>query len=59
MVGEVKQMKYKVRRVVALLVLIALMTVFTSVALRKGIDAEFERQDKVLENHFAVHGVER
>lgn len=41
--------------------LLILSIVFTvSVQLLKmGIDAEFERQDKVLENHFSVHGVER
>ena len=54
-----QEMKYKARRVIAALILVGLFLAFTVSVLVKGIDVEFERQDKVLENHFAVHGVER
>ena len=51
--------KYQIRRLIAISILLVLLTFFTSVVINKGIDAEFERQDKVLENHFAVHGIDR
>lgn len=49
-------MKYKVRQVIASLILVALLTVFTSIVIQKGIDAEFARQDAVLEEHWELWG---
>ena len=60
-----QEMKYQIRRLIAAIILVGLLLVFTTSvlvktdALGKLLDAEFQRQDKVLENHFAVHGVER
>lgn len=57
--------KYQIRRLIAAWVLMIVLLVFTTSiiiktnAVGKMLDTEFERQDKVLENHFAVHGVER
>ena len=58
--------KYQIRRLVACIVLVALMTVFTSVVIRKSgevvgraLDAEWERQDRVLVEHFQEHGIGR
>lgn len=49
-------MKYKIRRVVFALILVGLLTIFTSVVIQKGIDAEFARQDAVLEEHWELWG---
>ena len=57
--------KYQIRRLIATWVLMIVLLVFTTSiiiktnAVGKMLDTEFERQDKVLENHFTVHGVER
>ena len=52
-------MKYKVIRVIAALILVVLLTVFTSIVLQKGIDAEIKRQDAVMEQHFKDWGIEK
>ena len=52
-------MKYKIRRVVFALILVGLLTIFTSIALQKGIDAQIQ-QDKVMwENHMKVHEIKQ
>ena len=58
--------KYQIRRLVACIILVALMVVFTSVVIRKSgevvgraLDAEFERQDVIMEEHFQEHGIGR
>lgn len=52
-------MKYKIRRVVFALILVGLLTIFTSIVLQKGIDAEIKRQDAVMEQHFKDWGIEK
>lgn len=50
-------MKYKIRRVVFALILVGLLTVFTSVVLEKGIDAQIEQDRVMWENHMKVHQI--
>ena len=58
--------KYQIRRLVACIILVALMAVFTSVVIRKSgevvgraLDAEFARQDAILAEHFQEHGINK
>ena len=58
-------MKYRVRRVVAAMVLVALFMAFTvSVLIKtdvigKALDAEFARQDAILQEHKELWGVKK
>lgn len=52
-----QEMKYKVRRLVAALVLVGIFMLFTVSVLVKGIDGDILRQDRVLEEHFQTHGI--
>ena len=60
-----QEMKYKIRRLVAAFVLVSLFMVFTvSVLIKtdvigKALDAEFARQDALLEEYFTVHGIDK
>lgn len=54
-----QQMKYKIRRLVAATILLVLFIAFTTSVLVKGIDAEHQRQDAVLEAHWKIHGGEK
>ena len=59
-----QERKYQIRRLVACIILVALMTVFTSVLIKtdligQALDAEWERQDRILEEHFQEHGIGR
>lgn len=56
--------KYQIRRLIAAILLVSLVTVFTSIVIKKSnelfvraLDAEFERQEAVLEEHFQTHGI--
>lgn len=50
-------MKYKIRRAVFALILVGLLTIFTSIVLQKGIDFQIE-QDKIMwDNHVKVHQI--
>lgn len=54
------EIKYKVRRLVAAFILVGLLLAFTTSvliktdALGKILDAEFARQDTILEEHFEL-----
>ena len=50
-------MKYKIRRVVFALILVRLLTIFTSIVLQKGIDAQIEQDRAMWENHMKVHEI--
>lgn len=50
-------MKYKVRRVIAALILVALLTVFTSIVIQKGIDAQIEQDKLIWQEHQKVHQI--
>ena len=54
-----KQMKYRIRRLIATIVLLAVFMTFTISVLVKGIDNEFQRQDVILEQHFKDWGIEK
>ena len=54
-----KEMKYKLRRLAAATILLVLFIAFTTSVLVKGIDADFQRQDAVLEAHWKIHGGEK
>lgn len=50
---------YRLRRLAAATILLVLFIAFTTSVLVKGIDAEHQRQDAVLEQHFKTWGVEK
>ena len=50
-------MKYKIRRVVFALILVGLLTIFTSIALQKGIDAQIEQDKLIWQEHQKVHQI--
>lgn len=57
-------MKYRKRRLVASVILLIILVAFTKFAIKKtsaylgaGIDAQFEREQIMLEEHFREHGV--
>ena len=52
-----QKMKYKVRRLIAALVLVGIFMLFTVSVLVKGIDGDIQRQDRILEEHFQTHGI--
>ena len=59
-----KDRKYEVRRFTAVTLLFAILVMFTKIAVIKssaylgaGIDRQFEREQKMLEEHFREHGV--
>lgn len=60
-----KEFKYQARRLIAAIILVGLLIAFTTSVLiktdviGKAIDAEFERQDLVLQEHFKTWGVEK
>lgn len=45
------EFKYKARRLIAAIVLIAVFMTFTVSVIIKGIDNELERRDRVIEEH--------
>ena len=53
-----KEFKYKVRRLIAAIILLAIFMTFTISVLVKGIDNEIARRDKVLEEHKVIWEVE-
>lgn len=46
--------KYKVRRLIAAIVLLAIFMTFTVSVLVKGIDNEISRRDRVMNNHMEI-----
>lgn len=59
------EIKYRIRRLIAAIILVGLLLVFTTSvlvktdALGKLLDAEFARQDALLEEYFTVHGIDK
>lgn len=57
--------KHQIRRLIAAIILVGLLLVFTTSvlvktdALGKLLDAEFARQDALLEEYFTVHGIDK
>lgn len=47
-------MKYKVRRLIATIILLAIFMTFTMSVMVKGIDNELDRRDRVLEEHKVI-----
>lgn len=47
-------MKYKVRRLIATIILLAIFMTFTVSVLVKGVDSELSRRDRVLSEHMEV-----
>lgn len=45
------EMKYRARRLVAVIILLAVFMTFTISVLVKGIDNELERRDRVIQEH--------
>lgn len=60
-----QEMKYQIRRLIAAWVLMIILLVFTTSvivktnAVGKMLDAEFQRQDFILEQHFKDWGIEK
>lgn len=54
-----QEMKYKLRRLAAATILLVLFIAFTTSVLIKAIDADFQRQDVILEQHFKDWGIEK
>lgn len=48
------EIKYRIRRLVAAIILLAIFITFTASVLVKGIDNELERRDRVLTEHVEV-----
>lgn len=49
--------KYKIRRLIAAIVLLAIFMTFTVSVLVKGVDNELSRRDRVLSEHLEVWDV--
>lgn len=62
---KVPKRTYQIRRLTAAVILVGLLLAFTTSVLiktdviGKAIDAEFARQDAVLEAHWKIHGGEK
>lgn len=54
-----QEMKYKVRRLIAAMLLVGIFMLFTVSVLVKGIDGDIQRQDAVLQEHFQTHGIRK
>ena len=52
------EFKYRVRRLIAAIILLMIFMTFTISVLVKGIDNEIARRDKVLEEHKVIWEVE-
>lgn len=50
-------MKYKVRRMIAAIVLLAIFMIFTVSVMVKGVDNELSRRDRVLSEHLEIWDV--
>ena len=48
------EMKYKIRRLIAAIILLAIFMTFTVSVLVKGIDNEFDRRDRVIKEHMEI-----
>lgn len=51
------ELKYLFRRIVAIALIMALLSIFVSVVLQKGIDSQIEQDKAMWENHMQVHQI--
>ena len=51
------ELKYRIRRLIAAIILLAIFMTFTVSALSRGIDYELDRRDRVIREHQILWGV--